>query len=126
MPEIPDTLIEITKELIALRKKPTTQERFKSYPALLQRFNELLEDCDDVDTLETVLKLDDGYFLLANYRQRVLEKLLSIERSPELLRSYAMQLMLFGDVDEFGEANLNVDARVTALHEEADRLAKLI
>lgn len=126
MPEIPDTLIEITKELIALRKKPTTQERFKSYPALLQGFNELLEDCDDVDTLETVLKLDDGYFLLANYRQRVLEKLLSIERSPELLRSYAMQLMLFGDVDEFGEANLNVDARVTALHEEADRLAKLI
>jgi len=124
MSEIPDTLTEITGELIALRKKPTTHERFKSYPALLQRFNELLEECDDIDTLKKVIGLDSGYFLLAGYRQKVIEKLLLLERSPELLRLYAMQLMLFGDVDEHGEADLDIDSRVAALHEEADKLEK--
>jgi hypothetical protein len=122
MPELPETLSQITKELIALRKKPSTQERFKSYPTLLQHFNDLLEKCDNPDTLKTVLELDSGYFLLAGYRQRVIEKLLSIQRTAETLRSYAMQLMLFGDVDDFGETNLDTDARVDALHKEADEM----
>jgi hypothetical protein len=123
MLELPETLPEITKELIALRKKPSTQERFKSYPTMLQHFNDLLEKCDNTDTLKTVLELDSGYFLLAGYRQRVIEKLLSIQRTAEILRIYAMQLMLFGDVDDFGETNLDTDARVDALHKEADELA---
>ena len=122
MPELPETLIDLTTELIALRKKPTTQERYKSYPALLQRFDELLNHCEDADILKAVLKLDEGYFLLAAYRQRVIEKLLDMERDPDLLRRYALQLILFGDVDAYGEANLDVAARVAALHEEADRL----
>lgn len=124
MLKLPNTLPEVTKELIILRKKPSTQERFKSYPALLQRFNDLLEICENADTLKIVLKLDSGYFLLAGYRQRVIEKLLSIQRSPEILRIYAMQLMLFGDVDDFGEANLDIDARVDALHKEADEMSE--
>lgn len=117
---LPDTLLELTEELISLRKKPTTQERFKSYPAMLQKFSELLTQCDDAQTLKQVLKLDTGYYLLASYRQNVLEKLLKIERSPTILRSYAMQLELFGNVDDYGEADLDIDARVEALYAEAD------
>ena len=121
---MPESLLEITQELILLRKKPSTQERWKSYPSLLQGFKEQLEQCEDVATLKEVLRLDSGYFLLAGYRQQVIEKLLSMERSPALLRAYALQLELFGDVDEVGAANLNVDAKVQALHDEADRLEK--
>lgn len=119
---LPDTLLEITEELISLRKKPTTQERFKSYPSMLQKFNELLTQCEDERTLKQVLKLDTGYYLLAGYRQKVLEKLLVIDRSPAIIRSYAMQLELFGNVDDYGEADLDIDARVEALYAEADEL----
>lgn len=119
---MPESLIEITQELILLRKKPTSQERWKAYPSLLQAFNERLAECEDASILKEVLKLDSGYFLLAGYRQSVLEKLLKIERSPAILRTYALQLELFGDVDEFGAANLEIDAKVQALHDEADRL----
>lgn len=123
MYKVPDTLPELTKELILLRKKPTTQERFKAYPSMLQKFNELLIACDDEAILREVLRLDSGYFLLAGYRQRVIEKLLEMKRSPEMLRTYAMQIELFGDVDEFGEANLEIDDIVEALYAEADELA---
>lgn len=122
MVEIPDTLPELTQELIALRKKPTTQERFKAYPQMLQRFNELVAACDDPDPLDKVLTLDSGYYLPAGYRQQVIEKLLDIERTPERLRAYALQLELFGDVDEYGEADTDIDERIDALHAEADRL----
>lgn len=119
---VPDNLIDLTKELISLRKKPTTEERFKSYPAMLQKFDELLTVCEDITVLKQVLKLDSGYFLLAGYRQRVIETLLRLEPSAGMLRTYAMQLELFGDVDEYGEANLDVDDRVEELYAEADRL----
>lgn len=117
---LPDTLLELTEELISLRKKPTTQERFKSYPTMLQKFSELLTQCDDAVILKKVLKLDTGYYLLAGYRQNVLEKLLKMERSPAILRSYAMQLELFGNVDDYGATDLDIDARVEALYAEAD------
>ena len=119
---VPDNLIDLTKELISLRKKPTTEERFKSYPAMLQKFDELLTVCEDITVLKQVLSLDSGYFLLAGYRQRVIETLLRLEPSAGMLRTYAMQLELFGDVDEYGEANLDVDDRVEELYAEADRL----
>lgn len=122
MVEIANNLPDLTRDLISLRKKPTTQDRFKSYPAMLQRFNELLAVCEDVDTLREVLKLDAGYFLLAGFRQRVIEKLLEIERTPAMIRTYAMQLELFGEVDEYGEANLDIDDKVDALYAEADAL----
>lgn len=119
---VPDNLFDLTKELISLRKKPTTEERFKSYPAMLQKFDELLTVCEDITVLKQVLNLDSGYFLLAGYRQRVIETLLRLEPSAGMLRTYAMQLELFGDVDEYGEANLDVDYRVEELYAEADRL----
>jgi hypothetical protein len=122
MVSIPDNLPDVTKELVDLRKKPTTQERFKSYPALLQRFNELLTDCEDANTLKAVLQLDDGYYLLAGYRQRVIEKLLTLERTEAHLRAYALQLELFGAVDEYGNANTNIGARIEALYQEAENL----
>ncbi|MGJ3238701.1 MAG: hypothetical protein ACFE0Q_08350 [Anaerolineae bacterium] len=122
MSDQPQSLLEITRELIHLRKKPTTQVRFKSYPSLLQAFIERLQACDDPDVLHEVLHLDSGYYLLAGYRQQVLEKLLEMHRTAPVLRLYAMQLELFGDVDEYGEANLDTDARVDALHAEADAL----
>lgn len=121
---IPDTLPEITHALVALRKKPGTQAQFKQYPQLLGRFNELLAQCADAETLKATLRADSGYFLPANYRQRVLETLLTLERTPPLLRAYAMQLELFGDVDALGEADLDVDERVAALYAEADALAQ--
>jgi hypothetical protein len=116
------TLIELTKELILLRKKPTTEERFKSYPRLLQAFKEALDACDDPAVLREVIRLDAGYYLLAGYRQRVLEKWLARERTPEVLRLYARQLLMFGDVDEFGQARTDVDSLVDALEAEADAL----
>ncbi len=122
MTTIPDNLPDLTRELVSLRKKPSTQERFKSYPAMLQRFNELLETCTDAATLKEVLRLDEGYYLLAGYRQRVIETLLMLERTPAILRAYALQLELFGDVDDYGEANTDVEERVQALFAEADRL----
>jgi len=115
-------LIDITQDLIAIRKKPTTQDRYKQYPQMLARFRDYVQTCDDADILKQVIKLDSGYFLLAGDRQMVLEKLLTIERTPAILRSYAMQLELFGDVDDFGEANLETDARVEDLYDEADTL----
>ena len=115
-------LIDLTNDLIAIRKKPTTQERFKQYPQMLARFREIVQRCEDALLLKQVIKLDSGYYLLAGDRQMVLEKLLAMERSPSVLRTYAMQLELFGDVDDFGEANLETDARVQALYDEADSL----
>ncbi|MEL6527514.1 MAG: hypothetical protein AAFQ07_17570, partial [Chloroflexota bacterium] len=64
MVEIADNLIDLTKDLINLRKKPTTEARFKAYPAMLQKFNELLVECTDEAVLREVLRLDSGYFLL--------------------------------------------------------------
>ena len=113
-------LIDLTKDLIAIRKKPTTQDRYKQYPQMLMRFRELVEACDDVELLKQVIRLDSGYFLLAGDRQMVLEAWLKHERTPAALNAYAMQLELFGDVDEFGEANLDIDARVQALYDEAN------
>lgn len=117
-----DPLLDITRELIALRKKPSTQARFKQYPALLQRFAEGVDQCKDVALLRQIITLDDGYYLLAGYRQSVLEKWLALERTPEALRLYAMQLTLFGDVDEMGEADTDTDARAADLMAEADTL----
>lgn len=116
-------LITLTRDLVELRKKPTTQTRFKQYPALLADFDTVLAECDDVAVLRQVINLDSGYYLLAGYRQRVLEKWLSLERTPDVLRLYAMQLMLFGDVDAYGEADTNIDERVAQLEAEADALA---
>ena len=120
--DIPDTLPALTRDLIALRQKPSTEERFKAYPAMLQRFQELLAVCDDAAILREVISLDNGYYLLAGYRQQVLEKWLTFERTSEVLKLYAMQLFLFGDVDEIGQANTDVEARIEALEQEADRL----
>jgi hypothetical protein len=124
MVDIPDNLPDLTRELVTPRKKPTTQERFKSYPALLQRFSELLAECDDAVVLKEVLRLDEGYYLLAGYRQRVIEKLLAMERTAETVYLYAMQLELFGDVDEYGAAITDVDERIEALYREAASLSE--
>ena len=121
---VPDNLPDLTRELVSLRKKPSTQERFKAYPAMLQKFNELLEACEDAATLHEVIRLDDGYYLLAGYRQKVIEKLLTMERTAQTVQMYALQLELFGDVDEYGEADTEIDAKVDALYAEADKLAQ--
>ncbi len=115
-------LLTLTKDLIAIRKKPTTQAKFKQYPQMLLNFRDHVNTCDDPALLKQVIKLDSGYYLLAGDRQLVIEKLLEIERTPAILRIYAMQLELFGDVDEFGEADLEIDGRVQALYDEADQL----
>ncbi|MCS6836732.1 MAG: hypothetical protein NZ750_12040 [Anaerolineae bacterium] len=119
---IPDDLLELTRLLIEVRKRPGTEARYKAYPAMLQRFRDLLANCDDPAVLRQVIALDSGYYLLAAYRQQVLEKLLAQQRSADVLRAYALQLELFGDVDEFGEANTDVDDRIEALLREADEL----
>jgi hypothetical protein len=115
-------LLKLTEDLIAIRKKPTTQARFKQYPQMLLNFRESINACDDASLLQQVIQLDTGYYLLAGDRQLVLEKLLELKRTPQVLRLYAMQLELFGDVDEFGEADLEIDERVQALYDEADQL----
>jgi len=122
MKNMPDNLFNVTRELILLRKKPTTQERFKLYPELLQRFNELLAVCEDAATLKEVLHLDEDYYLLAAYRQRVIEKLLRMERTATTVRLYALQLELFGDVDEYGKTSTNIDDWIEALYQEAEIL----
>ncbi len=120
--DIPDSLPALTRDLIALRQKPSTEERFKAYPSMLQQFQVLLAVCDDVAILREVISLDNGYYLLAGYRQQVLEKWLTLQRSAEVLRLYAMQLLLFGDVDEIGRADTDVEARIEALEQEAAAL----
>lgn len=117
-------LLQLTQDLITIRKKPTTQSRFKQYPQMLADFREQLSTCTDAALLKQIIQMDKGYYLLAGDRQKVLETLLDIERKPSILRAYAMQLELFGDVDDFGEANLDVDERVQALYDEADDLDK--
>ena len=117
---LPDSLADLTRELIAIRRRPTTQQRYKSYPQLLARFAALVDGCDDVAQLRQVIALDSGYFLLAGYRQAVLQRWLMMDRSSEVLRLYAHQLLLFGDVDAFGEAETDVTDRVEALLREAD------
>lgn len=114
------TLQDLTRELIALRKKPSTPERWKAYPQLLQDFVGAVADCEEVATLREVIALDSGYYLLAGYRQKVLEKWLALDRSAEALRLYAMQLMLFGDVDDWGNAETALEERIESLEREAD------
>lgn len=121
---IPDNLPDLTRELVSLRKKPGTEARFKAYPAMLERFRELLEACDDIATLRAVIELDAGYHLLAGYRQRVLEKWLMLERTPEVLRLMAVQLEFFGDVDEWGAADTHTEKTILALEAEAAALEK--
>lgn len=116
---IPDNLPDLTRELISLRKKPGTEARYKAYPAMLERFGELLEACDDIATLREVIELDQGYHLLAGYRQRVLEKWLALERTPEVLRLMVVQLEFFGDVNELGAADIHVEKTIIALEAEA-------
>jgi hypothetical protein len=122
--DIPNSLPALTRDLIALRQKPSTEERFKAYPAMLQRFSDLLAVCEDVAILREVISLDNGYYLLAGYRQQILEKWLVLERTSEVLRLYAMQLFLFGDVDAMGRADTEVEGRIEALEREADELDK--
>jgi hypothetical protein len=122
--DIPNSLPALTRDLIALRQKPSTEERFKAYPAMLQRFSDLLAVCEDVAILREVISLDNGYYLLAGYRQQILEKWLTLERTSEVLRLYAMQLFLFGDVDHIGRANTDVEEHIAALEQEADALDK--
>jgi hypothetical protein len=122
--DIPDSLPALTRDLIALRQKPSTEERFKAYPAMLQQFSDLLAVCEDVAILREVIDLDNGYYLLAGYRQQILEKWLALERTSEALRLYAMQLFLFGDVDAVGRADTEVEERIEALEREADALDK--
>ena len=122
--DIPNSLPALTRDLIALRQKPSTEERFKAYPAMLQRFSDLLAVCEDVAILREVISLDNGYYLLAGYRQQILEKWLTLERTSEVLRLYAMQLFLFGDVDAMGGADTEVEGRIEALEREADELDK--
>jgi hypothetical protein len=124
--DIPNSLPALTRDLIALRQKPSTEERFKSYPAMLQRFSDLLAVCEDVAILREVISLDNGYYLLAGYRQQILEKWLTLERTSEVLRLYAMQLFLFGDVDAFGRTDTNVEERMEALEQEADALDNVL
>lgn len=116
---IPNNLPDLTRELISLRKKPGTEARFKAYPAMLERFSELLEACEDIATLREVIELDQGYHLLAGYRQRVLEKWLTLERTPEVLRLMVVQLEFFGDVNELGAADTHVEKTIIALEAEA-------
>lgn len=116
------TLPDLTRELIAIRRKPGTQERFKSYPGVLAAFSAALAAHPPREVLREVITADSSYYLPAGYRQQVLEQWLAQERTPEVLRLYASQLMLFGDVDEVGEANTDTDARVEALEAEAARL----
>lgn len=118
----PDNLPDITRDLVAIRKKPSTEERFKAYPTMLKQFSDLLASCDDASILREVLALDSGYYLLAGYRQQVIEKLLTMERTAESVRAYALQLELFGDVDDYGQANTDIDDRIEALYAEADAL----
>jgi len=118
---IPDDLLGVTRLLIEVRQRPGTEARYKAYPAMLQRFRDLLPQADAA-TLRQVIGLDSGYYLPANYRQQVIERLLAQQRSADVLRAYALQLELFGDVDEFGEAKTDIDARIEALLREADAL----
>ena len=116
-------LIELTERLILIRKKPTTPENFQQYPNLLQEFRDAVASCKDPEMLRTVLKVDRGYFLPASDRQRTIERLLKIGgRNPESIRMYAKQLELFGDVDEFGSENFEVEKRIAKLYKEADKL----
>lgn len=122
MSAIPTDPRELTRALVRLRQRPSTEAQFKQYPALLQAFQQAVATCQDVTILREVIALDSGYYLLAGYRQQTLERWLALERSAQVLRLYAMQLMLFGDVNEWGEADTDVDARVAALEAEADAL----
>jgi hypothetical protein len=64
------TLLELVAELIALRKKPTSQARFGQYPALLQALRAAIADCADPATLEQALARDSGYHLPAGERPK--------------------------------------------------------
>lgn len=118
------TLLELVAELIALRKKPTSQARFGQYPALLQALRAAIADCADPATLEQALARDSGYHLPSGERQYLIERLLEFGRTPQRLRLYARQLDLFGDARALGEPDSDVAERVAALEAEAEQREK--
>ena len=53
MNDIPQEILELTKLLIHIRKKPTTFELRKQYPQMLQVLQRLIQEIDDPKNLET-------------------------------------------------------------------------
>lgn len=113
------TLIELALLLIKMRREPVEQTLAAQYPALVAEFEQRMAACDDLDTLERIVREDTGFFLPTMPRQYAFEKLLSNDRrSPLILKQYLLHLAVFGYINQQGEIDPQTDARMDALEAE--------
>jgi hypothetical protein len=116
-------LIELTRDLIDMRKHPLKNNAPARYPGASQAFTAAVAACDDPATLREILRLDTGHVLPTVAKQSVYEKLLADDdaRNPALLQAFAMHLEMFGYVDANGMRQDDTVARIEALLAEAER-----
>ncbi len=113
------TLIELAALLSKMRREPVEQALAVQYPLLVAEFEQRMAACDDLDTLEQIVREDTGFFLPTMPRQEAFEKLLAGgRRSPFILKQYLLHLAVFGYINEQGEVDAQTDAKMDALEAE--------
>ena len=114
-------LLQLTRELIEMRKHPLKNDGVKRYPAAAVQFAEAVRLCDDAPTLREVIRLDTGHVLPTASKQQVYQKLLAdpAQRTADLLERYAMHLEMFGYIDNNGQRVPDAGPRIEPLLTEA-------
>lgn len=118
-------IVALAQEIIAMRKNPLKTNAHQRYPAAAQQFAQLVAACDDPTQLRAIIRADTGHVLPPPVKQTVYEKLLAMpdQRTPEVLRAYAMHLTMFGYTGADGALVHDVDDQINALFAEADNNA---
>jgi hypothetical protein len=116
------SLVTLARAIIDMRKHPLKTNARERYPAAAAQFAQAVAACDDPVRLRAVIRADTGHVLPPPVKQQVYEKLLAMDdqRTPDVLRAYAMHLTMFGYTDADGALIHDVDDQINALFAEAD------
>jgi hypothetical protein len=117
-----DALLDLAREVIDMRKRPLQTRAHQRYPAAAQQLTAAVTACDSSVTLRALIRLDTGHVLPPPVMQVAYETLLSDEaqRTPDVLRAYALHLTMFGYTDSAGNLVHDTDALTQALFDEAE------
>lgn len=115
-------LVQLAEDIIDMRKHPLRSNARERYPTAMQKFADEVNACNDTATLREIIRVDSGHVLPPPIKQIAYEKLLAQteQRTPGLLRAFAMHLVMFGYTDENGVRIHDTDDRVNELYDEAE------
>ncbi len=117
-----DALLDLARDVIDMRKRPLQTKAHQRYPAAAQQLSAAVTACDDPDTLRALIRLDTGHVLPPPVMQVAYETLLAdaVQRTPDVLRAYALHLTMFGYTDADGSLIHDTDALTQSLFDEAE------